>query len=454
VGSATERLARYVGELRYERLPPEVQARAKVILLDTLGVMLAAAPPEHETGQILCAVLAGDGPAEATVVGRRTRTSAINASFINGSLGYYWDFESLHLGAVMHGPAVALPAALANAESRRSSGADLLGALVAGIDIACRASLAIGPTAMYAHGFQPTAVCGAFGAAAAAGQLLGLDSERQANAFGLAATQASGLLAWSSDPTEHSKPFNTGLASRNGVTAALLAEAGFGGPRRVFDADAEYNVFRAWSDEPAPEVLVEALHERYFIMELAVKLYPCCAFLHPALDAIRSIRSSGLVQPEQVYAVTLRLARSPTPLIDNSPLKTHCAQSILPIVLLRGDLTLADLHGDPPPDPRIDGLARRVEVVPDDDLERLYPDLYSTIVELHSLDGPTVTERVDRARGHPENPVSDQEVQQKFLAVAGEVIGPSAARHLVELVDRLDNLDTIEELIRLLALPN
>ena len=426
-----------------------MRARARAVLLDTLGVMLAAAPPEHASGRILAEVLAG-GPAESTIVGRSGKTSAISAAFVNAALGYYWDFESLHLGAIMHGPAVALPAALAIAERQGRGGAELLAAFVAGIEVACRASLAIGPRAMYDRGFQPTAVAGVFGAAAAAGQLLGLEPARQANALGLAATQAGGLLAWSSDPSEHSKPLNTGLAARNGVTAALLAAAGFGGPRGVLDLEAEYNVFRAWSAEPRPELLVDSLGKQFALMEISFKLYPCCAFLHSALDAIRALRHQAGVQPDDVESITMRFAGSAVPLIDGTPLKTHCAQVILPKALLRGGLTLADLL-DERPDPDLAALSARVRVVPDDELERLYPERYATVVELRTAGGRALARRVDVARGHFENPPTAGELEDKFLALAVPVIGETSARRLADLIGRLEELPDLRELTALLA---
>src|SRR5204863_7225421 len=126
----------------------------------------------------------------------------------------------------------------------------------------------------------------------------------------LAANQACGLLAWASDHTEQSRPLNPGLAARNGATAALLAQSGFGAPRNVFDPGEKYNVYKAWSDDGRPAALTEALGERFAIMGQAYKLYSCCAFLHPALDAIKGLLADRAVEAAEVEAIRLRFSHS------------------------------------------------------------------------------------------------------------------------------------------------
>ena len=264
-----------------------------------------------------------------------------------------------------------------------------------GIDVACRVSYAIDQNALYARAFHPTSVAGAFGAAATVGRLLGLDAARMANAFGLAASQASGLLAWASDHTEQSRPFNPGLAARNGATAALLAEAGMGAPRNIFDPAEKYNVFRAWSAAtPRPEELLARLHERYMVMELAIKLYSCCAFLHPALDGVLALLDEGAVSPDDVRAITLRFSHSGRSMIDQNELKSHRAQYILPIGLYNHKVVLDDILFEPR-DTRIHALEEQTRVVGDDELEAFYPDRYPSIVELTTRDGRVVSRRVD-----------------------------------------------------------
>jgi 2-methylcitrate dehydratase PrpD len=451
LGFYTQSFARYASEFTWDKLPADVQQQARAIVLDTLGAILAASSPRYQAGTILGGfVERSGGTPESSLIGRGVKSSIVNAALFNGTLGYYCDVEAHHPGAIMHAAAIVVPTSLAVCEARGLSGKALLAAVVLGVDAACRVSYAIDPNALYQRGFHPTAVCGAFGAAAAVGNLLGLDAARQADAFGLAASQASGLLAWSSDHTEQSRPFNPGIAARNGATAALLAEAGFGAPLNILDPAMKYNVFRAWSTEPRPDELLDKLHERYFIQELAIKLYSCCAFLHPGLDGIMSLLEDGEVTADEIESIVLRFSHSGRSIIDNNELKSHCAQYILPIGLHNREIVIDDILQDRR-DPRVAALSERTQVIGDDDLERLYPDRYSSIVELTRRDGTAASRRVDWPKGYPQNPVTQTEIEQKFLRLAGTVVDGPDAERIVEMVAVLDRMASIDPLVALLV---
>ena len=450
-GEYTAGLARYAAEFSYERLPAEVRDFARGIVLDTLGAMIAASSGRYGLRRTLGRfVTASGGTPEATLIGLGTRSSLVNAALYNGTLGYYCDIEAHHPGAILHGPAIVVPAALAAAEARGASGRDVLAAVVLGVDVACRVSYAIDPNALYARAFHPTAICGAFGAAAAVGRIIGLDTSQMANAFGLTANQASGLLAWASDHTEQSRPFNPGLAARNGTTAALLAEAGMGAPQHVLDPAEKYNVFRAWAVQPSPEELLDRLYERFFLMELAVKLYACCAFLHPALDGILALLEEGAVTAEEVNAITLRFSHSGRSMIDQNELKSHRAQYILPIGLYNRRVVLDDILFEPR-DTRIQALAAHTRVVGDDDLERFYPDRYPSIVELTTRDGRVASRRVDWPKGYPQNPVSQADLERKFRDLASVAVDAATAERIVEAVVGLEQVARVDDLLALVA---
>ena len=450
-GKYTSELARFAAEFSYDRVPGEVRAFARGIVLDTLGAIVAASSGRYGLrGTLGSFVASSGGTPEATLVGLGQKSSLVNAALYNGTLGYYCDVEAHHPGAIMHGPAIVVPAALAAAEARGASGEDVLAAVVLGVDVACRVSYAIDPNALYARAFHPTAVCGAFGAAAAVGRIIGLDQQRMANAFGLTANQASGLLAWASDHTEQSRPFNPGLAARNGATAALLAEAGMGAPQHILDPAEKYNVFRAWSTEPRPEELLDRLYERFFLMELAVKLYACCAFLHPALDGVLALLEEGAVTAEDVSAITLRFSHSGRSMIDQNELKSHRAQYILPIGLYNRKVVLDDILFEPR-DTRIQALSARTRVVGDDDLERFYPDRYASIVELTTRNGQIASRRVDWPKGYPQNPVSQDDLETKFRDLAATAVDPGTADRIVEAVAGLEQAPRVDDLLALVA---
>lgn len=451
VSETTERLARFAAGTTLADVPPEVVAFAKTIVLDTLGALLAASSPRYSAGQIVAEFARQQGgAAESTLVGRAERASCVAAALANGTLGYYCDVESHHPEAILHSAAVVVPTALAVGERQRASGEEFLAAVIVGADVGCRTSLAIGPTALYERGFHPSAVAGALGAAATAGRLLGLSAEGMRRAFGLAGTQSSGLLAWETDPTEHARPFNPGIAARNGTTAALLASLGFGGPPDIYFG--KFNLFDAYAkDGGAPERLTEGLGRDFAISEFAIKFYSCCAFLHPGLDALLRILEEERLDAADVERIVLRFPTSGVKLIDDNPLKSHCGQYILPIAVLDRQIRVDDILHDRRSDPRVADLSRRTEVLADDALDVEFPARYATVVEVTTTDARLFTERVDYARGCPENPASRDEVIAKFRRLAGDVLAPDVLAAVVAGVDRLERLPDVGELATLLT---
>ncbi len=442
--TTTERFADFLATFSFARLPAGVVAHTKRVVLDTLGAMIAAAPPRYSASRIITEFARQQGgPAESSVTGREYKVGAVNAALANATLGYCCDVESHHPGAIMHGAAIAVPTALAIGEREGSSGKSYLAAVVAGMEAACRASYAVNPNDLYNRGFHPSAVCGSFGATAATGHLLGLDRQAFANALGLDATEASGLLAWASDHTENSRPFNPGIAARNGTTAALLARMGFGAPQGIFDMESKYNVYRAWSTDPYPEELTAALHERYFIIEVAFKLYSCCAFIHPALDGLIEIAQREKLGIGDVESMTLRFAHTGRPIIDDNPLKSHSAQYILPIGLLDRRIVIDDILQDRRSDPRLAALSERVQVVGDDEMEKGYPDHYPSIIEVRTKGGATFREHVEWPRGYPQNPVGEAELRRKFFDLASPVCGHERAERIASLVEGIEGLEDI-----------
>jgi 2-methylcitrate dehydratase PrpD len=444
-------LSEFVSLTRPENLPASVMDRAGTILLDTLGSLLAASAPRYSAGRILLDyTLALGGRPECALIGSSERTSCVNAALYNGSLGYTCDIDAHHPGAIMHAPAIVVPVALALAEREGRSGADLLAAIVLGVDVACRVSNALGPTTLYARGQHPTCVAGGFGAAAAAGHLLGLEPAAMCRAWGLAGTQASGLLAWETDPTENARPFNPGIAARNGTTAAVLASYGFGGPPDIFEG--QFNILDALGDPPRVAELTAELGERFAIDELAIKRYACCAFLHPALDGMDEIMVEQDIHADELDALRLRFPRSGVALIDNNPLRSHCGQYILPIYALERRVRIDDILFDRRGEPAISALSEVTQVLGDDDLDPEFPARYTTVIEVDAR-GTTFRRRVVYAKGCPENPLSAAEIERKFKSLARDVVDDGRVGEIIETVRGIASAPTIGPLIGLLQLP-
>src|SRR4051794_14554935 len=317
----TQALASFVSGFQPAHLPVTVAERTATLVLDGSAALLAASNPAYSTGGKIARFVQGQGGHEqASVVGHGFRTSPINAALANGTMGYACDIEPHHPEGILHPIAVMIPTALAVGERVGADGARFLAAVALGCEVEYRVSVALGPAQQYALGFHPSAVCGCFGATAAAAFLLGLDTDGATRALGLAACQASGMMAWESDPTENARPFQMGMAARNGVTAALLAKSGFGGPDGVFDHG--HTVFRAFSRDPRPERLLADLGQKFDgVMELAIKPYSCVSFLHPALDALLGLVRERDLKASDIETLTLRFPRAGIHCVDDNPLK-------------------------------------------------------------------------------------------------------------------------------------
>ncbi|MFN0301204.1 MAG: MmgE/PrpD family protein [Burkholderiales bacterium] len=450
----TAEIAAFIAGFRYESIPESVRDYARCIIRDGTGALLAAANPNYSTGRLIAEfVQEQGGTPQSSVVGFGFKTSPVMAALANGTMGYACDVEPHHPEAILHPVAVMIPTALALAEPAHASGRDFLAAVVLGCEVEYRVSMALGPAALYALGFHPSAVAGCFGATAAAAFLAKLDPAQTIRALGLAACQASGMMAWESDPTENARPFQMGVAARNGVTAALLAKRGFGGPDAVFDTG--HTVFHAFSRNPRPELLTKDLGMKFDgVSELAIKPYSCVSFLHPGLDALFDLLREQRIAASDIKRLTLYFPQAGQHCIDGNPLKSHCAQYILPVAAVAGALRVADIFVDQRiANPAVAALAKRVEIRNDPVLDELFPDFYATIVEIETNDGSIHRKRNDIARGYPENPLSATELAAKFRQLAGSVATPDRVDALSALLDRLDALDDVAALADALRTP-
>ncbi|MEC8773870.1 MAG: MmgE/PrpD family protein [Pseudomonadota bacterium] len=448
----TKSLASFISECSIETIPVDVRNRALTMIKDGSAALLAAANPRYSTGQTIAEhVRSLGGEPQAGVVGHGFRTNAVQAALANGTMGYACDIEPHHPEAILHPIAVMIPTALALCELSGGSGDDFITAIILGCEVEYRVSMAIGPAEQYALGFHPSAVCGTFGATAAAASILNLDPETTERALGLAGCEASGLMAWESDPTENARPFQMGLAARNGVTAALLARDGFGGPAEIFDR--AHSPLNAFSRNPTAERLTHQIGETWDgLMELAIKPYPCVAFLHPGLDALLELVDENDISADDVETLTIRFPKSGIHCIEDNPLKSHSAPYVLPVTLARRQLEIDDLFFDARnDDPKIAELCKKVEVVADEaELESLFPDFYATEIVVRLADGRTLSRRKDIARGYPETPMGQSNLADKFERLVGSV-DIDRVTPLYQAIDNLPGAKNIETFAALMT---
>lgn len=412
--SGAARIAEFAAATFATGVTHGVLEAAHLHLLDALGVGLASATLAENSGWARAAPagsasLLGGGTAEAGA-----------AAMINGALIHALEFDDTHIGSVVHGSAVAAPVALAAAQLAGASGRDLVLAYVVAWEVAIRIGLAA-PGAFQARGFQVTSVGGAIGAAAAAAQIMGLDSVQAVSAIGIAGGQASGTLAFLADGAM-SKALNPGWAARTGIEAARLAQAGMTGPTSVLESS--FGVMEVFAgDGSGLEATLETLDQDWQLPDAAFKLYPCCHYIHPFLEGVEQVIGQG-VRADDLVSLTAFVPPPAAPLICEPWGRRQAPASgydgkwglayAMALMLADGRVDVASFESAPRTD--VVALARRMTWQPMQD--HGFPQRFAARIEGVSAKGPFMAE-VNQVRGAPDRPVEASVIRAKFAANAG-----------------------------------
>lgn len=369
------------------RSDPGLARGMELYVLDTLAVALAGtvAPSSQAVART---VAAAAGRPEATVFGRGRITSAWDAALANGAFGHALELDDDHRVAVLHPGTVVVPATLAAAEAEGADGATFLRAALVGYEVTCRLGEVFRGSQFY-HGVHPTALCGVFGAAAAAAVALDLDRDGFVRALGIAGTQASGLTEWRADGS-WIKRLHPGRAAQSGVLSARLAREGFTGPATIFEgSNGFFNAF-GFGEPLDPGAMTRELGTRFSAFGTAVKPFPCCRFEHGAVDLALEAFGRG-VDAAAIERVDIRIYRTDVLSYHQEPRNAVDAQFNVPyavaVALLRGRLGLSDFTEEAIRDPAVLALARRIFVVEDPALTAKYPEVYEVVFRILTADG-------------------------------------------------------------------
>ncbi len=452
--SSSARLAEFVVKTTLDDCPPETMVRVRRAALDSLGVMLAGA--QEPVARIVREVARAEGGVPlCTVVGSSLRTAPGWAALANGAAGHAHDFDDTSFALLGH-PSVPLMAALlAVGEAEMADGRTVALGYVVGFEVSATIGAAINP-AHYTRGWHATISVGTLGCAAAAARVLGLDVVQTRHALGLAASLASGLKENFGSMT---KPYHAGQAALNGVRAAQLARQGLTASERALDGPQGY--LTAMADPAAGDVVAAALDglaRRWHIVAtgVAVKPYPSCALTHSAIDALIDLRREHGIRPEQVAAVEVAVNRvTPTVLVHARPVTAlerkfsmpYCAAA----ALAQGRVDFASFEDGEVRDLAVRGLMERVRMVVEEGLgQRLEEQAWSRVT-VRLTDGRVLACRPRGATGHPDHPLSDEALREKFLACAITAIDRGEAEGVAEQVGHLDEIPDIRLLTSRLA---
>jgi 2-methylcitrate dehydratase PrpD len=445
----TQRLAEFVIDTRASDVPRDVMEAARDALVDMLGVALVGGL--DEVGEIALGYVRNLGARrEASIWGTPVGTSMAEAAFVNGIFGHALDFDDVHASVHGHPSTTIIPAALAAGEVAGGSGEALLAAYAIGLEVGGKLGIALG-SGHYQRGWHSTATTGVFASTAAAARLLGLNAAQLRTAFGLAASQAAGLLRNFGTMT---KPFHAGHAARCAVQSALLARAGFTADASIFDGANGFLGTYAEKDGQPLEPLIDRLGAPWEAIEpgLSYKRWPCCYCNHRAVGVLLEMIKEHDIRPEQVQAIEIGFPPgSDTALIHTNPqtglegkfsIEYVAAATVLDRKV--GIDTFSDLMVQRP---EVRALMKKVRRYRIEDSR-----MYSGAVGYNDLAVRTTRgeykRRENRAPGSPDWPMTAAERDEKFLDCAGRVLGAVAARRVLDLAIGVRSLGNVVDLTR------
>ncbi|MEZ4670917.1 MAG: MmgE/PrpD family protein [Anaerolineae bacterium] len=454
MATLTEQLVDFILATDYKALPPALTHRMQAYVLDLIGVTLVGM--EQTSSQIMMRTVLGEGGyPQATVMGVGKVASMSAAALINGTAAHAIEMDDDHRLGTVHVGAVVIPAALAVAEQTGCDGKTFIRAITMGYEVMCRIGEALLGRQFYA-GFHPTSSCGVFGAAVAAGVILGLDRAAFVNALGIAGTQSFGLGEWRADGS-WIKRFHPGRAAQSGVLAARLANEGFTGPATILEGQNGY--LQAFSFEKTwdESLIVRDLGKKYTAELTAFKPYPGCRFAHTALDLGYDFHHIDHIKTGDIEHIDVRVYKTDILNYVHRPatavIAQFCVPYLLAAMLQNGTVTLQDLTAEGITQPTVLALADKIHVIEDPDFTAAYPERYFSDVKIKLKSGQELSRQSDIPRGDPDAAEYQQDpslfeiqIEEKFRSLLATSPYANRTAALIEAVNELMDQPNLDHL--------
>jgi 2-methylcitrate dehydratase PrpD len=451
----TIELTRRCANINFQEMPRDVIAAAKHFFLDYLGVTIRGSQTESaKCAQSLASNFRSTN-ADMTIIGTAVATDALHAALANGIAAHSIECDDVVNEASLHPAVTVMTTALSAAHvAGGCQGKDFIEAVVAGYETVIRLGVAVDPAAHYARGFHPTATCGTFGSAMTAARILRLDEEQAVNALGIAGSQAAGSMEYLTDGV-YTKRFHAGWASKGGLTAALLAREGFTGPKTIIEGN--FGFLKGYSEESHPERLFSDWGNPYKIMKTSIKPYACCRYKQGPIDCIlqimqanqlthadvKRIRAGVLSAGFSLVADPIEKKRHPETIVD--------AQFSMPfgaaVAVVFGNAGLDQYTTEALHSKDVLDIMACVDCYKDSSLDGLYPSKWPAEAIIETTDGKTFTSRIEYPKGDPENPLSWEDIQDKFLNMVSTVYSTKQANNIIGCVVNLEKIENVSSVL-------
>ncbi len=449
----TATISQFAADLKFGDLSPDAVYQAKRFLLDSLGCALGGYQ-QHDVGIALAVLeeIAAAGP--CTVIGAGTRLDAVSASLANALMVRCMDYNDIYWKQDPSHPSDLIPAALACCERAQSDGRELILGIVLGHEFEMRFCEAAFP-GIRERGWHHATLT-AFVSPIVAGRALHLNWEQIQHAIGISASRQGTLGAVTAGKLTMMKNTVDPMATQSGVLAALLAEKGYTGPEHVVDG--KEGLTHCFGPEWKLNVLTDGLGESWRITQCGMKAFPTEALTHAPISAVLDLVKENELKPENVSKIHIRsLARSADILADPSkydPRSKETADHSLPYViaaaLVERQVTPLQFTPEKIMAPAIRAQLKKIEVVADPEIEKVFPALQRVVVTIRATDGREFAKQLDYPKGDPRNPLTDREVEEKFEALAAPVLSAAAQKKVKDAVWKLEELRSVSELMKLL----
>jgi 2-methylcitrate dehydratase len=451
--TVTAKMSQWAAGLRYEDLSKDAVYQAKRFLLDSVGCALGGYQ-QHDVKIALDVLdeIAGRGP--ATVIGTGKRIDAVSASLANALMIRCMDYNDIYWKQDPSHPSDIFPAAIAGCERAKSNGKELVVGLVLGHEFEMRFCEAAFP-GIRERGWHHATLT-AFVSPIVAGRALRLNWEQIQHAIGISASRQATLGAVTAGKLTMMKNTVDPMATQSGMLAALLAEKGYSGPEHVVDG--KEGLTHCFGPEWKLDLLTDGLGESWRITQCGMKFFPTEALTHAPISAVLDLVKENDLHPDQVQKIQIRsLARAADILSDPSKYDPHTKETadhslpyVIAAALAERQVTPVQFTMEKIMDPTIRAQLKKVEVVADPEIEKVFPGLQRVIVNISTSDGRTLSKQLDYPKGDPRNALSDQEIEEKFSALAEGVMSTKAQKKLKDVIWNLEKVGSVTNLMALM----